>query len=111
MLAGSGIEAGLWWALCIFVLVSIGSEFFRGMLARHRSNGESYPLAFVTLISKNRRRYGGYIVHIGIVLIFAGVVGNYFKQEAQASLRPGDHGPDREPGCDWVRRMAAASRW
>ena len=51
-----------------FVLATIVQEFWKGAGARHRLRGESYALALVRLVGRNRRRYGGYIVHLAIVI-------------------------------------------
>jgi len=77
--------------LCAFVFGTLLYEFYRGSRARQRSTGESFPSAFVSLVNKNRRRYGGYTVHLGVILIFVGVVGSsFFRQEVTASLRRGE---------------------
>src|SRR5687768_13250313 len=55
------------WALAGFVVGTVGQEFFRGVRARHRMHGEPVVVALGRLIGRNRRRYGGYIVHIGII--------------------------------------------
>jgi len=74
-----------------FVLGTVLHEFFRGSRARQRSTGETFPRALAKLVGKNRRRYGGYIVHVGVVLILVGVVGSScFRQEATFSLRRGE---------------------
>jgi cytochrome c-type biogenesis protein CcmF len=76
--------------LCAFVLGTMFYEFYRGSRARQRSTGESFPTALGKLIGKNRRRYGGYTVHVGVVFILMGVVGSsFFRQEATFSLRRG----------------------
>ncbi len=72
--------------LCVFVTASIVSEFYRGVRARHISNNEPYAQALWNLVWKNRRRYGGYVVHIGIVLIFMSVAGNAFRTEITGQL-------------------------
>lgn len=78
-------------SLATFVFFSIGLEFFRGTKARVRVTGQSLPLAFWNLISRNKRRYGGYIVHLGVILMIIGIVGsNAFKQESEGILTPGD---------------------
>jgi len=56
-----------------FVFASIGQEFWRGFLARRAMSGDSPPLALVSMVRRNRRRYGGYIVHLGIAVLFLGV--------------------------------------
>jgi len=71
-----------------FALGTIVSEFVRGTLARRSATGESPPLALLSLIQRNRRRYGGYLVHLGIVFIGFGVLGSQlFQQERQVALR------------------------
>jgi len=81
-----------------FVLATVIQEFARGARARHRQYGEPVILALVQLLSRNRRRYGGYIVHVAIVLLFVAFAGMAFKTETQATLRPGEtatlQGPD-----------------
>ena len=77
-------------ALCGFVVGTIVAEFHRGALARRSSSGESYARALWVLTARNRRRYGGYIVHFGMVLLFLGFTGNALNQEAKASLKRGD---------------------
>ena len=76
-------------ALASFVMGTVVQEFARGMRARHRQYGEVYPLAFFHLIARNRRRYGGYVVHTGIVMLFVAFAGMAFKTETEASLKPG----------------------
>jgi cytochrome c-type biogenesis protein CcmF len=77
-------------SLAGFVLGTIFSEFVRGTRARQVILRENPPQALGRLVSKNPRRYGGYVVHIGIVLIFIGVAGSsFFKIEKQLSLQPG----------------------
>ncbi len=76
--------------LCAFVFATVAYEFLRGSRARQRSTGEPFAVALVSLVNRNRRRYGGYIVHVGVVLIFVGVVGSsFFRQEQTFSLRRG----------------------
>ncbi|NUO82413.1 heme lyase CcmF/NrfE family subunit [candidate division KSB1 bacterium] len=77
-------------ALSVFVTHTIVAEFHRGAVARGRSNNENYFTALWNLLMKNRQRYGGYVVHFGMVLIFVGVTGQAFTQEAEAQLKPGE---------------------
>jgi cytochrome c-type biogenesis protein CcmF len=82
--------AVLGFGLCLFVLGTILQEFTRGALARHRATGENYVAALGSLIRRNNRRYGGYIVHLAILLIGAGAVGSQvYQQQTQATLAPG----------------------
>jgi cytochrome c-type biogenesis protein CcmF len=62
-------------------------EIYRGAAARVRSLGESWPRAVVALFGRNRRRYGGYIVHLGITVIGIGVIGStLFQQQTQQTI-------------------------
>jgi hypothetical protein len=63
------------YALAAFVTVTVAQEFVRGSAARHRQYHEAWPLAVVRLVGRNRRRYGGYVVHLGMVMLFAGFAG------------------------------------
>jgi len=84
-------------ALGGFVTATVAQEFGRGAGARHRQYGEPLALACVRLVAHNRRRYGGYIVHTGIVLLFIAFAGMAFKTETQATLRPGESATLRSP--------------
>ena len=86
---GAGLSATMSWGLCVFVFMTILIEFWRGTLARHSMTGESYLQALAGLVQRNRRRYGGYVVHLGIVMIFAGITGSLFNAEAEGVLAPG----------------------
>jgi len=77
-------------ALAGFVAGTIAQEFFRGVRARRRMHHESALRAFSRLIARNRRRYGGYIVHAGILIYFVAFAGYAFKREQEATLKPGD---------------------
>src|SRR5690348_11460214 len=84
-------------ALGGFVTATVVHEFARGTRARHRQYGETYPAALWRLIARNRRRYGGYVVHIGIVMLFVAFAGMAFKTETEATLRPGESASLRSP--------------
>ena len=84
-------------ALGGFVSATIVLEFARGMRARHRQYGDAYLVAFARLIARNRRRYGGYIVHAGMVMLFVAFAGMAFKTETEATLRPGESVSLRSP--------------
>ncbi len=76
---------------CTFVMWTITLEFHVGTRARMRTRSEPYLRALVNLTMRNKRRYGGYIVHIGIVLCFLAFTGNAFRiYEPEVSLEPGD---------------------
>jgi cytochrome c-type biogenesis protein CcmF len=65
-------------------------EFYRGVRARHRMHGESVVPALFNQIARNRRRYGGYIVHVGILLMFIAFTGMAFRVDQEATLKPGE---------------------
>ena len=78
------------WALAGFVIGTVGQEFFRGVRARHRMHGEPVLVALGRLIGRNRRRYGGYIVHIGIITYIIAFAGMAFKVTREVTLAPGE---------------------
>jgi cytochrome c-type biogenesis protein CcmF len=83
-----GALLGLW--LCALVLLVTFYEFWRGATAR-KVKGENFFVALWHLVGRNRRRYGGYIIHIGVVLIAIGVIGiEFFQSETQGSLAVGE---------------------
>src|SRR5262245_24972639 len=78
-------------ALSAFVIATTVMEFYWGTRARHRATRERWMAAFWNLLDRNKRRYGGFVVHLGIVLIVIGVTGSSaFKKEASATLARGD---------------------
>ena len=78
-------------SICGFVLGTIVFEFYRGTRARQSSQGGSTWHALLSLVQRNRRRYGGYIVHLGVVLAFVGITGSSAYQiEKDIVLRPGE---------------------
>jgi len=79
------------YTLCVFVMSTIIIEFVRGTEARHKIVNEEYYLAFFRLIWKNKRRYGGYIVHIGMIFIYLGITGSSsHKIERETALSIGE---------------------
>ena len=76
--------------LCVFVLITVVQEFYKGASVRAKNTGESFLSAIVNLTLKNKRRYGGYIVHVAIVVIFVGLTGNAFNKEVQQKLSKGE---------------------
>ncbi|GAB4474221.1 MAG: heme lyase CcmF/NrfE family subunit [Anaerolineales bacterium] len=80
---------GFW--LASFVACVTLYEYGRAVFARARSRGESLPLAFWNLAGRNRRRYGGYIIHLGVVLMAIGIIGiEMFQKETQGTLAQGE---------------------
>ncbi len=82
-------SSGLCFALCAMVLTTILQEFVRGAEVRRAATGTDLVTALIGLVGRSKRRYGGYIVHVGVVLIFLGFAGEGFKKEGQALLKPG----------------------
>jgi cytochrome c-type biogenesis protein CcmF len=84
------------WALALFAfaafaLTGLAQEFWTGAAARKQLSGESGPQALVGLVSRNRRRYGGYIVHVGIIVLLVGVAASSsFQTNRDVELRPGE---------------------
>ena len=75
---------------CIFVATTLTLEFYSGVRARHRMHSEHYAQALWNLVARNKRRYGGYIVHFGVVLVFVGITGSAFNLEKQVNLKEGE---------------------
>jgi cytochrome c-type biogenesis protein CcmF len=80
----------LTFGIASFVLTVIGTEFFKGTRARARIEQEKWPIALLHLIARNRRRWGGYIVHVGVVLLFTGLAGGAFSVNVRQTLEPGE---------------------
>jgi cytochrome c-type biogenesis protein CcmF len=73
-----------------FVAAAVGQEFWRGVGARRAVSGETPPVALAALVRRNRRRYGGYVVHLGVAVLFAGVAASSAFQHARdVRLTPG----------------------
>src|SRR5688572_5503530 len=89
--AGSSWVGLVAYTFSAFVLASISYEFIRGTRARRALMGGSWGAAFVELIARNRRRYGGYVVHASVVLLAIGVVGSSaYDTVRQRTLSPGE---------------------
>jgi cytochrome c-type biogenesis protein CcmF len=82
-------SSGICFALCAFVMATIVQEFHRGGMVRKEATGTDAVTATIGLVMRERRRYGGYIVHLGIVLMFLGFAGEGFKADEQILLKPG----------------------
>lgn len=79
---------GFW--LCAFVASVTLYEFWRGAMARHRKSNENFFKALGSLAARNRRRYGGYVIHLGVVLMALGIIGiELFQTETQGSITQG----------------------
>jgi cytochrome c-type biogenesis protein CcmF len=78
------------YTLAGFVAGTIMQEFYKGIGARHSMHDESIPVAALRLVARNRRRYGGYIVHAGIVILFCAFAGLAFKKDHDVQLKAGE---------------------
>ena len=88
--ARSSVPAATVFLIAIFTVTCIGSEFWRGARVRHALGGVSWVGAVGQLVTRNRRRYGGYIVHIGIVVIIVGIAASRtFLSEGSFKLEQG----------------------
>ena len=88
---GTGhLMAWLSFTISIFVITTIVMEFYKGAIARRETTGEGFVKALITLIRKNKRRYGGYIIHIGVVLMYIGITGTSYNMEKEATLKKGE---------------------
>ena len=124
------VGALLMFGLAAFVIAAVGQELWRGVRARRAMSSDSVPRAVVSLVQRNRRRYGGYLVHVGVAVLFAGVAASSAFQDArdvaaagradrqgrrlrrqvpEADQRPRG-GQQRPAGEDQPRRGHAASR-
>ena len=85
-----------------FVAMTLTQEFYKGIGARRRMYSEGVIAAFTRLVARNRRRYGGYIVHMGVVVMFAAFAGLAFKKEFDVTLKAGDSKELADPfGHKW----------
>ena len=75
--------------LCVFVASTIGMEFFRGAKVIRARGGASLVASAIDLTMRNTRRYGGYIVHMGMVLVFIGLSGAAFNRDVQKEMQLG----------------------
>ena len=91
------------WTLSAFVAGTIIQEFWKGVGARRRMYGENPVVALGRLVARNRRRYGGYVVHAGIVILFAAFSGMAFKKEYDITLADGQSYTAKDPyGRRWT---------
>jgi cytochrome c-type biogenesis protein CcmF len=75
--------------LCAFVLVTISQEFWRGTRVRQSHTKLDFFTSLIGLVARGKRRYGGYLVHLAVVLMFIGFAGSAYKQEADVTLERG----------------------
>jgi cytochrome c-type biogenesis protein CcmF len=101
------------WALALFVFAAfavtgVAQEFWQGAVARRRIAGGSLPGAMVAVVSRNRRRYGGYIVHIGIAVLLIGIAASSsFQTNRDVVLKPGESAEVDDRTVTYVRPEVA----
>jgi cytochrome c-type biogenesis protein CcmF len=84
-------KAGLLFVVSAFSVGVLVQEYARGVRARRAMASEAVPVALVSLVRRNRRRYGGYLVHLGIIVLFVGVAASSaFQKVSEVQLRAGD---------------------
>ncbi|MBI3683198.1 MAG: heme lyase CcmF/NrfE family subunit [Acidobacteria bacterium] len=76
--------------LCMFVTATVVTEFWKGARAIAARTGQNLAAAMIELTHRNTRRYGGYIVHMGIVFLFLGFTGHAFNKDSTNDVRVGD---------------------
>jgi cytochrome c-type biogenesis protein CcmF len=113
-LAAGGVDtrpfALAMFALGAFVLATVAQELWRGVGARRAMTHELPPVALLRLVRRNRRRYGGYIVHAGIVLLLIGVAASSsFQHSRNVTLAPGQSATVDGYRIAYVKPIAAAT--
>jgi cytochrome c-type biogenesis protein CcmF len=104
------------WAFALFVfasfaLVGLGQEFWRGAAARRSLVGGSMPAALAGIVTRNRRRYGGYIVHIGVAVLLIGIAASSsFQTKRDVNLRPGQSAVVDGRTVTYLRPTASVDR-
>ena len=89
LLGVTSFWADLALAVCVFTGVTILYDTWRGMRVRH-GHGEGYPMALAMLFNRHRQRYGGYVVHLGLVVLAIGIIGSqFFQTQGEGQLKVG----------------------
>ncbi|HEX8996178.1 MAG TPA: heme lyase CcmF/NrfE family subunit [Ktedonobacterales bacterium] len=89
LLGVTGFWPDLALAVCVFTAVTIVYDTWRGVRVRHK-HGEGYATALAMLFNRHRQRYGGYLVHLGLVALAIGVIGSqFFQTQGEAQLKVG----------------------
>jgi cytochrome c-type biogenesis protein CcmF len=86
---GTSWVAVICFSLCAMVFTTISQEFIRNLAIRKKNTGGDVLSAAIGMVLRNRRRYGGYLVHVGIVLMFLGFAGTAYQKESEIHVRPG----------------------
>jgi cytochrome c-type biogenesis protein CcmF len=104
----SSMTAVALFVVAAFTLTAVGQEYTRGVRARRASTGRAWPVALRQLVGRNRRRYGGYLVHAGIALMLVGVAAsNAFQEVRDVRMGPGDRARIGDYEVRYVRATAA----
>ena len=85
-------SSGICFGLCAFVGATLLQEFVRGAQVRRGTSGSDFFTAMIGLVARSRRRYGGYLVHLGIVLMFLGFAGQGYKLDENFKMNPAQTG-------------------
>jgi len=112
--AWGGGSIGFWplacWVLSAFVSMTIAQEYWRAIGARVRNRGENVLRALASLLRKNPRRYGGYIVHLGAVLMMVGFSGAAFNEEMLKNVRVGQSVQMRDYRLEYLTTTAITAQ-
>ncbi|MBO0791707.1 MAG: heme lyase CcmF/NrfE family subunit [Ktedonobacteraceae bacterium] len=85
----TSLQANVGFSICAFTAAAIFYELWRGARVRHK-HGEPYVLAVYMLFNRYRQRYGGYVIHLGLVFLVLGVIGShFFQQQRDVTLKAG----------------------
>ena len=85
------VVAAFAFGACAFALGSIAVEYVRGTRTRQRNTHEAYPRAVVSLVSRDRQRYGGYLIHLSIAILAIGIIGStVFQTVREVNLQRGE---------------------
>jgi cytochrome c-type biogenesis protein CcmF len=105
-----GFDPGYWaiacWGLAGFVLTTVTQEYTLAVRGRMKRLGEGVGTALRTLLVRNQRRYGGYIVHTGFVILMLGISGAAFNEEQLSNIRPGDSATIRDFRIEYLTANA-----
>jgi cytochrome c-type biogenesis protein CcmF len=108
VLGADHVPSLILFTLAGFAVAVVVQEYVRGVRARRAMASEIVPVALVSLVRRNRRRYGGYLVHLGVVVLFVGVgASSAFNHQADVTLSPGQ---SREIGGYTIRYEEPTSR-
>jgi cytochrome c-type biogenesis protein CcmF len=77
-------------SLCAFTATTVIQEFARGASIRKRNTGSDVVTALLGMVLRGRRRYGGYIIHVAVVLMFLGFAGQAYQRDEEVGMRPGE---------------------